>query len=127
MTDREQYRVTLSVPWLVRGAGSPQDAIDIAVSEAGRRVNETETPSVSECDISVQTLPSADCGETEAVLIVAETALVGLTLDCTVTAASPQDAERTARRELGDGFEGIPLLPVGTTSKISEPDPDESS
>jgi uncharacterized protein (UPF0212 family) len=59
----------------------------------------------------------------EAVLVVAETALVGLTLECTVSARSPEDAEQTTRRELGAAFDGTPLVPVRTVR--ADPLPDE--
>jgi uncharacterized protein (UPF0212 family) len=119
----EQYWVTLSVPWLVRGAHAIQDAINIAVSEAGKRVSEADAPHVHHCDISIQTLSCTTC-ETpmEAVLVVAETALVGLTFECTVKARSPEDAEQTTRRELGTAFDGTPLVPVGTVRADSRSD-----
>jgi uncharacterized protein (UPF0212 family) len=50
----------------------------------------------------------------EAVLVVAEPSLAGLTLECTVTDRSTEDAEQTSRRELGTAFDGTPLVPVGT-------------
>ena len=113
MTEREQFRVTLSIPWLVRGVDSVQDAVNIAVSEVGRRVATAESTDVSPGEISVQTLSCANCGATtEAALVVAETALVGLALECTVTAQSPDDAETTTRRELGAEFEDTPLVPI---------------
>ncbi|WP_255152934.1 DUF555 domain-containing protein [Halorarius halobius] len=123
MSRSEQYWVTLSVPWLVRGAHAVQDAINIAVSEAGKRVSEADAPHVHHCDISIQTLSCTACGTPmEAVLVVAETALVGLTLECTVTARSTEDAKQTTRRELGAAFDGTPLVPVGTVRTNSHPD-----
>jgi uncharacterized protein (UPF0212 family) len=76
-------------------------------------------------DISIQTLSCTTCGtpmEAVAVLVVAETALVGLTLECTVTAPSPEDAKQTTRRELGAAFDGTPLVPVGTVRTDSRSD-----
>lgn len=123
MTQHERYRVTLSVPGLVRGAHAVQDAINIAVSEVGTRVSEADTPHVDHCDISIQTLSCTICGTPmEAVLVVAETALVGLTLECTVTARSSEDAEQTTRRELGTAFDGTPLVPIGTVRVDARPD-----
>ncbi|MDX1746817.1 MAG: DUF555 domain-containing protein, partial [Halobacteriales archaeon] len=113
VTEREQFRVTLSIPWLVRGVDSVQDAVNIAVSEVGRRVTTAEPTPVSTGEITVQTLSCTNCGATtEAALVVAETALVGLALECTVTAQSPDDAESTVRRELGSEFEDVPLVPI---------------
>jgi len=124
VTQHERYRVTLSVPWLVRGAHAVQDAINIAVSEVGTRVSEAATTHVDHCDISIQTLSCTTCGAPmEAVLVVAETALVGLTLECTVTARSTEDAEQTSRRELGTAFDDTPLVPVGTVR--ADPYPEE--
>lgn len=115
MSRSEQNWVTLSVPWLVRGAHAGQDAINIAVSEVGTRVSEANTTHVDHCDISIQTISCTTCGTPmEAVLVVAETALVGLTLECAVTARSTEDAEQTSRRVLGTAFDGTPLVPVGT-------------
>ena len=115
MTEHSRYRVTLSIPWIVQGAPAVQDAINIAVSEAGKRVSEADSPHVHQCDISIQMLSCTACGTPmEAVLVVAETALVGLTLECIVSARSPEDAEQTTRRELGTAFDGTPIVPVGT-------------
>jgi uncharacterized protein (UPF0212 family) len=123
MSRSKQYWVTLSVPWLVRGAHAVQDAINIAVSEAGKRVSEADHPHVHRCDITVQTLSCTTCGTPmEAVLVIAEAALVGLTLECTVSARSPEDAEQRTRRELGTEFDGMPLLPVGTVRADQSPD-----
>ncbi|MFC7174894.1 DUF555 domain-containing protein [Haloplanus litoreus] len=123
MNRSEQYWVTLSVPWLVRGAQAVQDAINIAVSEVGTRVSEADSTHVDHCDISIQTLSCPTCGTPiEAVLVVAETALVGPTLECTVTARSSEDAEQTTRRELGTAFDGTPLVPVGTVRVDARPD-----
>ena len=124
MSRSEQYWVTLSVPWLVRGAHAVQDAINIAVSEVGTRVSEADTTHVDHCDISIQTISCTTCGTPmEAVLVVAETALVGLTLECAVTAQSTEDAEQTSRRELGTAFDDTPLVLVGTVR--ADPHPEE--
>jgi hypothetical protein len=124
MSRSEQYWATLSVPRLVRGAHAGQDAINIAVSEVGTRVSEADTPHFDHCDISIQTLSCTTCGTPmEAVLVLAETALVGLTLECTVTAQSTEDAEQTSRRELGTAFDDTPLVLVGTVR--ADPHPGE--
>lgn len=123
MSRSEQYWVTLSVPWLVRGAHAIEDAINIAVSEAGKRVSEADAPHIHHCDISIQTLSCTSCGTSmEAVLVVAETALVGLTFVCNVTALSPEDAKQTTQRELGTAFDGTPLVPLETVRADSRYD-----
>jgi uncharacterized protein (UPF0212 family) len=115
VTEHSRYQVTLSIPWIVQGAHAVQDAINIAVSETGKRVSEADSPHVHQCDISIQMLSCTACGTPmEAVLVVAETALVGLMLECTVSARSAEEAEQTTRRELGTVFDGTPLVPVGT-------------
>jgi len=87
-------------------------------------VSEADTTHVDHCDISIQTLSCTACGTpTEAVLVVAETALVGFTLKCTVTARSTEDAEQTSQRELGTAFDDTPLVPVGTVK--ADPHPEE--
>ena len=123
MTEYNQFRVTLSIPWIVQEAQTGQDAINIAVSEAGKRVSESDAPLVHRCDITVQTLSCTSCGTPmEAVLVIAGTALVGLMLECTVSARSPEDAKQMTRRELGAAFDGTPLVPVGTVRTDSRSD-----
>lgn len=58
----------------------------------------------------------------EAMLVVAETAPVGLTLECAVTARSPEEAEQTTRRDLGTAFDGTPLVPIGNVKADSRYD-----
>ena len=78
-------------------------------------MSKADTPHVDHCDISIQTLSCTTCGTSmEAVLVVAETALIGLTLECAVTARSTENAEQTSRRKLGTAFDDTPLVPVGT-------------
>lgn len=97
--------VAFSLPWTVTRAKSGQDAINIAVSEVGKRVNQS-SKRIRKTDISVQSIGCPDCSATsDALLLVSNTALVGLTLTTEVQATSPEDADRLARRELG------PLLP----------------
>ena len=109
----DHYRVILSVPWIVRWAPGAQDAINIAVSEVGKRVENANTERVVDCQISVQQLSDGKSGQTnDAVLLVGETALVGLLLTCDVVASSPEESKRFARRELGREFEEVPLVPT---------------
>ena len=115
VTGPRRYRVVLSIPWIVKGVQGTQDAINVAVSEVGARISAANAAAVSGCNITVQTVGCPACGtRREAVLVVEEIALVGLTLRCTVTAASADAAARAARRELGTEFEGVPLVPLDT-------------
>src|SRR6056297_2966046 len=96
-TTTDSYVVVLSFGWVVRGAETGQDAINIAVSEVGRRVGAPgeRTHSV---DISVQQIGCHSCGTgSEALLLVSETALVGLFLEVVVDAEDPGTAEKIAR------------------------------
>ena len=106
------YTVVLSFGWVVRGAETGQDAINIAVSEVGRRVGAPgeRTRSV---DISVQQIGCHSCGTgSEALLLVSETALVGLFLEVVVDAEDPDTAEKIARREVGPHLDNTPLASV---------------
>ena len=106
------YTVMLSFGWVVRGAETGQDAINIAVSEVGRRVGAPgeRTRSV---DISVQQIGCHSCGTgSEALLLVSGTALVGLFLEVVVDAEDPDTAEKIARREVGPHLDNTPLESV---------------
>ena len=104
--------MTFSLPWIVQGADTPQDAIDIAVSEVGKRI-ENADGKTRNADLSVQQLHCSECGApTEALLLVAGTALVGLLLTLEVRAASPDTAELVARREIGPHLPDTPLTTV---------------
>lgn len=112
-SENDLYQVNLSVPWIVRNVPAAQDAINIAVSEVGKRVHRGSKTQMRDCEISVQELSDAQGKRTsEAVLVVANTALVGLLLTCEVQAGSHGDAEAAAQRELGHQFEGVPLVPI---------------
>ena len=100
--------VTFSLPWVVKGADTPQDAINIAVSEVGKCITDVGSP-ILDVDLSVQQLSCGSCRQhTDATLIVSGTALVGLELTAVVEAA-PTDAETVARRRLGPKLPGTPL------------------
>ena len=50
MTDREQYRVTLSIPVDRSRVERPQDAINIAVSETGKRIARATATHIDQSD-----------------------------------------------------------------------------
>ena len=115
--DTEWYDVSFSVPWTVHGVSTGQDAINIAVSELGKRVSKTG-PTVRNADISVQTVDCAACGvETEALLVVSGEALVGLLLTVEVRASSPEDSERIGQRALGEYLPDTPLQVVDVSTQ----------
>jgi uncharacterized protein (UPF0212 family) len=104
--------VTFSLPWIVRGADTGQDAINIAVSEVGKRIS-AASDRTRNCNIEVQSLGCNECNSrTEALLLVSKTALVGLFVTLEVQAKSAEEAEQRARREIGPHLEDTPLTSV---------------
>jgi len=101
------YVVTLESAWIVRDAKSLDDAIGIAISEAGKRLNpaakyvDVETGMTS-CPFCEQDLSSA--------IVVADTALVGLVLEMKVfRAESTEHAGRIAKSVIGKALRDVPL------------------
>ena len=108
----DSYTVVFSLGWVVRGAETGQDAINIAVSEVGKRVSSTGGQ-IHSVDISVQQIGCNSCGiGSDALLLVAETALIGLFLEVEVDAEDPETAEKVARREVGPHLHNTPLSSV---------------
>jgi uncharacterized protein (UPF0212 family) len=106
------YRVTFSIPWIVRWAESGQDAINVAVSEVGKRVTPT-SDLIRNVDISVQEINCANCGTSnDAVQLVTDTALVGLVLTVEAHAIHREKAEAVARREVGPHLPDISLTTI---------------
>lgn len=106
------YRVTFSIPWIVRWAESGQDAINVAVSEVGKRVTPT-SDLIRNVDISVQDINCANCGtSSDAVQLVTDTALVGLVLTVEAHAIHREKAEAVARREVGPHLPDISLTTI---------------
>jgi len=92
------YEVAMEAAWLVRDVKETDDAIGVAVSEAGKRLNETDKQYV-EVEPGVTGCPA--CGEPfDAAFLAANTALVGLLLrstSSTPTARSTPSGSRRAR------------------------------
>ena len=106
------YTVVFSLGWVVRGAETGQDAINIAVSEVGKRVSSTGGQ-IRSVDISVQQVLCNRCGiRSDALLLVSETALIGLFLKIDVDTEDPATAQKVARREVGPHLHNTPLSPV---------------
>jgi len=106
------YRVTFSIPWIVRWAESGQDAINVAVSEVGKRVTPT-SDLIRNVDISVQDINCANCGtSSDAVQLVTDTALIGLVLTVEAHAIHREKAEAVARREIGPHLPDISLTTI---------------
>jgi len=102
------YLVAMEAAWLVRDVENSDDAIGVAVSEAGKRLNEQDLDYV-EVEAGVTTCPA--CAEPlDAAFLAAETALVGLMLEMTVfNADNEEHASRIAKSEVGGALRDVPL------------------
>ncbi len=101
------YLVRLQGGWIVKNARSIEDAMNIAVAEAGKRLN----PDLDFVEIDVG---DVECPKCEAVFksafMVAGIALVGLLFEMKVfNAESKEHAVRIARYEIGRRLGKIPL------------------
>ncbi len=107
------YRVVLEAAWLVHDVDNVDDAIGVAVSEAGKRLNEKEMDYV-EVEVGYTNCPA--CGEPfDSAFVAAETALVGLTLELDVfNAESTEHAQRIAKSDIGGALRDVPLEIVDT-------------
>ena len=102
------YLVAMEAAWLVRDVKDVDDAIGVAVSEAGRRLNERDKEFV---DVEVGATYCPACGEPfDSAFIAANTALVGLLLEIEVfNAEGEKHASRIAKSEVGGALRDVPL------------------
>lgn len=107
------YRVVLEAAWLVRDVETVDDAIGVAISEAGSRLNDTGLEYV-EVDAGVTGCPA--CGEPfDSAFLAADTAIVGLILEMDVfNAESVEHADRIAKGEIGGALRNVPLSVIDT-------------
>ncbi|MFC7215657.1 DUF555 domain-containing protein [Saliphagus sp. GCM10025334] len=105
------YLVAMEAAWLVRDVEAIDDAIGVAVSEAGKRLN-NENMEYVEVEVGATGCPA--CGEPfDSAFIAAETALVGLALEMDVfNADSEEHASRIAKSEIGGALRDVPLSVV---------------
>jgi uncharacterized protein (UPF0212 family) len=115
------YLVAMEAAWLVRDVENSDDAIGVAVSEAGKRLNQQDLDYV-EVEAGVTTCPA--CAEPlDAAFLAAETALVGLMLEMTVfNADSEEHAARIAKSEVGGALRDVPLEVIETAEVEGEDD-----
>lgn len=101
------YVVTLESAWIVKDARSLDDALGIAIAEAGKRLN----PTAKFVEIETGLLPCPFCKkDLSCTLVVAGTALVGLLLQMKVfRAESEEHASRIAKSVIGKALRDIPL------------------
>ncbi|MFB6170535.1 MAG: DUF555 domain-containing protein [Haloarculaceae archaeon] len=117
------YIVAMEAAWLVRDVEEIDDAIGVAVSEAGKRLNEKNMDYV-EVEVGATTCPA--CGEPfDSAFIAADTALVGLLLEMKVfNADSEEHAQRIAKSEVGGALRDVPLKVIETIEldeEVEEP------
>jgi uncharacterized protein (UPF0212 family) len=101
------YCVTLESAWIIRDVKSLDDAIGIAISEAGKRLN----PAAKNVEVEIGMLACPFCeGELNSAIVVADTALVGLSLELKVfKAESKEHAGRIAKSVIGKALRDVPL------------------
>ena len=101
------YYVILEAGWIVKDVKSAEDAMNVAVSEAGKRLN----PDKSYVEVAVGTTLCPMCSESfDSVFIAAGTALVGLLLEIKVyNAQNEEHAKRIAKKEIGKSLKDVSL------------------
>ncbi|MFW6448814.1 MAG: DUF555 domain-containing protein [Halobacteriota archaeon] len=105
------YTVLVEAAWLVRDVEAIDDAIGVAVSEAGRRLNDASMGYV-DVDVGVTGCPVCDA-PFDSAFIAADTALVGLALEIDVyNAEDVEHASRIAKKEIGQALRDVPLKVV---------------
>ncbi|WP_324662016.1 DUF555 domain-containing protein [Haloarcula sediminis] len=116
------YLVAMEAAWLVRDVEDIDDAIGVAVSEAGKRLNEADMDYV-EVEVGATGCPA--CGEPfDSAFIAADTALVGLVLEMDVfNAESVEHAQRIAKSEIGGALRDVPLKVI----EVFETEEDEDA
>ena len=115
------YLVAMEAAWLVRDVEDIDDAIGVAVSEAGKRLNEADMDYV-EVEVGATGCPA--CGEPfDSAFIAADTALVGLVLEMDVfNAESTEHAQRIAKSEIGGALRDVPLKVIEVFETEEEDD-----
>jgi uncharacterized protein (UPF0212 family) len=107
------YSVVVEAAWLVHDVDNVDDAIGVAVSEAGKRLNQQDMDYV-EVEVGFTECPA--CGEPfDSAFIAADTALVGLVLEMEVfNVESEEHAQRIAKSDIGGALRDVPLTVVDT-------------
>jgi len=115
------YLVVMEAAWVVRDVADIDDAIGVAISEAGKRLNEQDMEYV-EVDVGATFCPA--CGEPfDSAYVAADTALVGLELEMKVfNAESEEHAQRIAKSDVGGALRDVPLKVVATRQTDDQDD-----
>jgi uncharacterized protein (UPF0212 family) len=101
------YLVTVESAWIIKDVKTLDDAIGIAIAEAGKRLN----PSAKYVEIEIGQMACPFCeNELNSGLMIANMALVGLLLDMKVfRAESEQHASRIAKSVIGKALRDVSL------------------
>jgi hypothetical protein len=115
------YLVAMEAAWLVRDVEDVDDAIGVAVSEAGKRLNEMDKEYV---EVDAGATPCPACGEPfDSAFIAANTALVGLLLELEVyNAEGEKHASRIAKSEVGGALRDVPLQVIDVVETDEDAD-----
>ena len=113
------YLVAMEAAWLVRDVDDIDDGIGVAVSEAGKRLNQKELEYV---EVNVGLTPCPACGEPfDSAFIAAGTALVGLVLEIKIfNAEGHNHAQRIAKSEVGGALKNVPIDIIETVELDEE-------
>ena len=105
------YHVVMEAAWLVRDVDTVDDAIGVAVSEAGDRLNNT---GLSYVEVNVGATGCPACGEPfDSAFLAANTAIVGLMLEIEIfNAETEEHATRIAKGEVGGALRDVPITVV---------------
>ncbi len=105
------FNVLLEGAWLVRDVKTEDDAIGVAISEAGKRLNQRKMDFV---EVEVGQWDCPRCEEPlEGVFLVAGTALVALLFEIKIfNAESEEHSSRIAKSIIGKALGPIPLRVV---------------
>ncbi|MEA2046035.1 MAG: DUF555 domain-containing protein [Euryarchaeota archaeon] len=102
------FKVLLEGAWLVRDVKTVDDAIGVAISESGKRLNKNKLEFV-EVEVGQTICPNCD-ESLDGVFLVAGTALVGLLFEIKVYDADGEEhAARIAKSMIGKALRSIPL------------------
>lgn len=101
------YLVALEAGWVVEDVDDVEDAISVAISEAGKRLN----PEKDYVEVDIGFLNCPACGEPfDSACIFAGTALVGLVFEINVyNVENEEHAARIAKKEVGSALGKVPL------------------
>ena len=116
------FNVLLEGAWLVRDVKTEDDAIGVAISEAGKRLNQRKMDFV---EVEVGQWDCPECNEPlDGVFLVASTALVALLFEIKIfNAESEEHAGRIAKSTVGKALGTIPLRVIEAEQEADQRTP----